>query len=64
MCVEAIEREAVRQGPAQLAQSLERAFPLSITTYLELASPGDSDFDLVALLEIKRLDNRGWQPDR
>jgi hypothetical protein len=57
-----IEREPRRQRPPQLPQAFKRLLPAAVAAHLELAIGGDPNLDLIALLELQRVDNRGRKP--
>src|SRR6266852_4790720 len=52
------ERKARRQRSTQTAKARERLFFAPVAPHLELALSGDSNFNLVSLLQIERFDHR------
>ena len=52
-----VESETSGEWAPEFAQSLDRFFPASIATYLELTRAGYSYFDLVALLQLQCIDH-------
>ena len=60
----AIKAEAGRQRPSQPAQSVQRLLPAAVALDQEGAVGGDADLDLVAFLQLQRLDDGRRQPHR
>jgi hypothetical protein len=57
----AVEDEASREGPPELSQALDSAATTFIAADFERSCAGDSNFDIVAFLQFKRLDHGGRQ---
>jgi hypothetical protein len=64
MCFFAVEDESGREGTPELAQSLQSSLTALIAPDLEGTAADDSNLDIVALLELQRFDDSGWQADR
>jgi hypothetical protein len=62
VCVASIEGETGRKWAPQLPETLERVLAASVAGYFELASAGNNDLNLVAFLQVERLNDCGWQP--
>src|SRR5687768_6054750 len=60
----AAEAKARRQGTTQPTKPRQCLLLASVARYLEFAFACDSDFDLIALLQIKRLYNGRGKPNR
>jgi hypothetical protein len=58
-----VEGEARRQGPSQPPQPVDGVFSPAIAADFELPGPGNPDLDLVAVLELQRLNDGGGNPD-
>jgi hypothetical protein len=58
-----VEGETGRKRTAEFTQAFEGRFPTAIATNLELPGAGDRHIDLVAFLQVKGIDHRGWQPN-
>jgi hypothetical protein len=59
MCFLAVEDESGRKGTCQFAQAIQSALPALITAHFELEAAGDSNLDIVAFFQFKRLDDLG-----
>jgi hypothetical protein len=57
-----VEPETSGEWTPQFPQSLDRFFPASIATYLELAIARYPYFDLVAFLQLQGIDHSCGQP--
>jgi hypothetical protein len=58
-----IEGEPRGQGPSQPPQPIEGVFSSAIAADFELPGSGNPDFDLISVLELQRLNDRGGKPD-
>lgn len=52
-----LESKAGREGPREPVDRFQRFLTATITSYLEIALPCNSDFDLIAFFQIECLDN-------
>jgi hypothetical protein len=56
-----VEFEVGGQAPAEGAQAFQQLLPAGLARDRERSGVGDVDFDLVAFLQLKRLDHGGRQ---
>jgi hypothetical protein len=61
MRLDSVKVEAVRQWSPQPAKSLQRLRAASVAANLELARSRDVNLNLIALLQIQRVDNGAGQ---
>src|ERR1700675_1072170 len=62
--VVAVEDKSCWQGALQLSQTLQRFFPAAVATHFKGFLPRDSNLDVVALFQCKRLYDCGRQANR
>jgi hypothetical protein len=55
----AVEDESRREGTTQLAEIFYGPFPAFVAADFQLAAAGDSNLDVVALFQLKSLDDCG-----
>ncbi|KPH75953.1 hypothetical protein AE618_23675 [Bosea vaviloviae] len=53
----AIEAPSWGEGPTKYADAFQRSFTAPIALHIERAFAGDLDRNLIALFQVKRLDN-------
>src|SRR5262249_55410359 len=59
----AVELPVGRQRDRKLPDALHRALSATVKRDIKSALAGDADLDLVALLQLQRLDNHSGKPD-
>jgi hypothetical protein len=57
ICLVSVEFEIGREAPAESSETFQQLIPAWLARNAELSRPGNMDFDLIALLQLKRVDD-------